>query len=90
MHRDGEIAPGQDVEFSQYSTVTPQEQLLRERAARALTGALTTEIGRVAEQTQMARDLDTRARDLRSQVEADVRIAVLNLASSTEADRRAR
>ena len=46
-----DVAPGQDVEFSQYSAVTPQEQLLRERAARALTGALTTELGRVAEQT---------------------------------------
>ena len=46
-----DVAPGRDVEFSQYGTVTPQEQLLRERAARALTGALTTEIGRVAEQT---------------------------------------
>ena len=31
--------------------VFTKEQLLRERAARALTGALTTEIGRVAEQT---------------------------------------
>ena len=46
-----DVAPGRDVEFSQYSAVTPQEQLLRERAARALTGALTTELGRVAEQT---------------------------------------
>ena len=46
-----DVAPGQDVEFGQYSAVTPQEQLLRERAARALTGALTTELGRVAEQT---------------------------------------
>jgi translocation and assembly module TamB len=46
-----DVAPGRDVEFSQYGTVTPQEQLLRERAARALTGALTTELGRVAEQT---------------------------------------
>jgi outer membrane protein TolC len=41
--------------------------------------------GRVAEQTNVARELDARARDLRTQVEADVRIAVLNLASSTEA-----
>ena len=41
--------------------------------------------GRVEEQTMQARDLDNRARDLRSQVEADVRVAVLNLASSTEA-----
>ena len=46
-----DVAPGRDVELSQYGTVTPQEQLLRERAARALTGALTTELGRVAEQT---------------------------------------
>jgi translocation and assembly module TamB len=45
------VAPGRDVEFGQYSAVTPQEQLLRERAARALTGAITNQIGRVAEQT---------------------------------------
>ncbi|HET9010260.1 MAG TPA: TolC family protein [Gemmatimonadaceae bacterium] len=41
--------------------------------------------GRVEEQTQVARDLENRARDLRTQVEADVRVAVLNLASSAEA-----
>lgn len=41
--------------------------------------------GRVEEQTQVARELDNRARDLRTQVEADVRVAVLNLASSAEA-----
>jgi hypothetical protein len=36
-----DVAPGRDVEFRQYSTdVTPQQQLLRERAARALTGAI--------------------------------------------------
>jgi len=46
-----DVAPGRDVEFGQYSAVTPQEQLLRERAARALTGALTSEIGRAAQQT---------------------------------------
>ncbi|HWJ43839.1 MAG: TolC family protein [Gemmatimonadaceae bacterium] len=46
--------------------------------------------GRVEEQTQIARELDNRARDLRTQVEADVRIAVLNLASSTEAVAAAR
>ena len=40
--------------------------------------------GRVEEQTSAARDLENRARDLRVQVEADVRTAVLNLASSTE------
>jgi outer membrane protein TolC len=46
--------------------------------------------GRVEEQTSAARDLDTRARDLRSQVEADVRVALLNLASSAEAVAAAR
>jgi outer membrane protein len=46
--------------------------------------------GRVEEQTQVARELDNRARDLRIQVEADVRIAVLDLASSTEAVAAAR
>jgi autotransporter translocation and assembly factor TamB len=47
-----DVAPGQDVEFRQYSTnVTPQQQLLRERATRALTGTVTSEVGRVVEQT---------------------------------------
>ena len=47
-----DVAPGQDVEFRQYSTdITPQEQLLRERATRALTGAVSSEVGRVVEQT---------------------------------------
>lgn len=41
--------------------------------------------GREEEQTTVARDLDNRAHDLRIQVEADVRIAMLNLASSAEA-----
>jgi outer membrane protein TolC len=45
---------------------------------------------RVAEQTTVARDLDTRARDLRVQVEAEVRVAMLNLASSTESVAAAR
>ena len=31
--------------------ITPQQQLLRERATRALTGALSSEVGRLAEQT---------------------------------------
>ncbi len=48
----GDVAPGQDVEFSQYNTsITPQQQLLRERAARALTGSLSSGVGRVVEQT---------------------------------------
>jgi outer membrane protein TolC len=41
--------------------------------------------GRVEEQVAVARDLEMRERDLRSQVEADVRIAILNLTSSSEA-----
>ncbi|MBI2189822.1 MAG: translocation/assembly module TamB domain-containing protein [Acidobacteria bacterium] len=48
----GDVVPGQDVEFRQYSTnITPQQQLLRERATRALTGAFSSEVGRVVEQT---------------------------------------
>jgi len=47
-----DVAPGQDVEFQQYRTdITPQQQLLRERATRALTGTVTSEVGRVVEQT---------------------------------------
>jgi hypothetical protein len=45
-----DVAPGRDVEFRQYAAVTPQEQLLRERATRALTGALTSQVGRVVEE----------------------------------------
>jgi outer membrane protein TolC len=41
--------------------------------------------GRVEEQLAAARDLEMRERDLRTQVEADVRIAILNLTSSSEA-----
>lgn len=40
---------------------------------------------RVTEQVSAARDLEIRARDLRMQVEADVRSATLNLRSSAEA-----
>lgn len=47
-----DVAPGRDVELRRYSTnVTPQQQLLRDRATRALTGALSAEVGRVVEQT---------------------------------------
>ena len=42
--------PGRDVEFRQYADVTPQEQLLRERLSRALTGVVSSEIGRVFEE----------------------------------------
>jgi outer membrane protein TolC len=46
--------------------------------------------GRAEEQLATARDLGSRERDLRTQVEADVRIAVLNLTSSAEAVSAAR
>jgi outer membrane protein TolC len=45
---------------------------------------------RVTEQVSAARDLEIRARDLRAQVEADVRSATLNLRSSAEAVSAAR
>jgi hypothetical protein len=45
-----DIAPGRDVEFRQYSGVTPQEQLLRDRVSRALTGVVSSEVGRAVEQ----------------------------------------
>lgn len=46
--------------------------------------------GRVTEQVSVARDLEIRARDLRAQVDADVRSATLNLRSSSEAVSAAR
>ena len=47
----GNISPGQDVELSQYNTaITPQQQLLRERAAQAATGAFTAPVNRVVEE----------------------------------------
>ena len=46
-----DVTPGQDVEFRRYSTdITPQQQLVRERATRALTGAVTSEVDRVVQQ----------------------------------------
>ena len=45
---------------------------------------------RVTEQVSAARDLEIRARDLRAQVEADVRSSTLNLRSSAEAVSAAR
>jgi outer membrane protein len=46
--------------------------------------------GRMAEQVSTARDLAIRVRDLHAQVDADVRIATLNLRSSAEAVEAAR
>jgi autotransporter translocation and assembly factor TamB len=47
-----DLDPGQLPEGRGYSeTITPQQQLLQERAARALTGQISSEVGRVVEQT---------------------------------------
>ena len=47
-----DVAPGRNIELRQYSTdITPQQQLLRERATRALTGAISSEVERVVSQT---------------------------------------
>ena len=46
----GDIAPGRDVELRQYTGVTPQEQLMRDRLARALTGVVSSEISRTVEE----------------------------------------
>jgi hypothetical protein len=46
-----DLDPGDLPEGRAYGTVTPQQQLLQERAARALTGAVTAEVGRAVEQT---------------------------------------
>ena len=47
-----DVVPGQDVEFRRFTAaVTPEQQLLRERATRALTGTLSSGVGRVVEET---------------------------------------
>ncbi|HVZ19767.1 MAG TPA: translocation/assembly module TamB domain-containing protein, partial [Vicinamibacterales bacterium] len=47
-----DIGPGRDVELRQYrSDVTPEQELLREQAARALTGAVSSQVGKAVEQT---------------------------------------
>jgi hypothetical protein len=46
-----DLDPGQLPEGRGYSqAITPQQQLLQERAARALTGQISSEVGRVVEQ----------------------------------------
>jgi hypothetical protein len=48
---DVRYRPG-EAELGRYTRgITPEQQLLRERAARALTGTLSAEVGRVVEQT---------------------------------------
>jgi hypothetical protein len=47
-----DVAPGGNVELGQYRTdITPQQQLIRERLARGLTSAFSSEVSRVAEKT---------------------------------------
>jgi hypothetical protein len=47
-----DLDPGLDPERRAYNqAITPQQQLLQERAARALTGQISSEVGRVVEQT---------------------------------------
>ena len=46
----GDVAPGQDVELRRFADVTSQEQLVRERAARALTETISAPVGRAVEQ----------------------------------------
>jgi hypothetical protein len=45
-----DVTPGGNAELRQYDTITPQEQLFRERAARALTGVVSAEVSRVVEE----------------------------------------
>ena len=45
-----DVAPEGNVELGQYRADTPQQRLLRERAARAVTGRVSSEVGRVVEQ----------------------------------------
>ena len=46
-----DLNPGDLPEGRAYGAITPQQQLLQERAARALTGQISSEVGRVVEQT---------------------------------------
>ena len=47
-----DVDPGRNVELRRYSTeVSPQQQLLRDRASRALTQTVSSEVGRVVQQT---------------------------------------
>ena len=47
-----DVNPGQNPELRRYSgDITPQQQMLRDRASRALTGTVTSEIGRAVQST---------------------------------------
>jgi hypothetical protein len=45
-----DVAPGATAELRQYGEITPQERLFRERAARALTDVVSSEVSRVVEE----------------------------------------
>ena len=47
----GDVAPGTNAELRQFDETTPQARLFRERAARALTGVVSSEVSRVVEET---------------------------------------
>ena len=47
----GDVTPGADAELRQFDENTPQQRLFQERAARALTGVLSSEVSRVVEET---------------------------------------
>lgn len=47
----GDVTPGRDAELRQFDETNPQQRLFRERAARALTSVLSTEVSRVVEET---------------------------------------
>ena len=45
-----DVAPGTNAELRQFDQITPQERLFRERAARALTDVVSSEVSRVVEE----------------------------------------
>jgi translocation and assembly module TamB len=46
-----DVSPGGNAELRQFDEFTPQQRLFQERAARALTSVLSTEVSRVVEET---------------------------------------
>jgi translocation and assembly module TamB len=46
-----DVSPGRDAELRQFDQNTPQQRLFQERAARALTGVLSSEVSQVVEET---------------------------------------
>ena len=46
-----DVSPGRDAELRQFDQNTPQQRLFQDRAARALTGVLSSEVSQVVEET---------------------------------------